>query len=75
MPDHITLFKRKPVPKHMRQKIHKRFGGVCYLCGRVVSLKDMHVHHILPLSRGGPNTISNFAPTHATCNLRKSNKL
>lgn len=46
----------------------------CYLCGHELS-GDIHMDHVVPLSRGGAHSNANLRPTHATCNLRKGDKL
>lgn len=46
----------------------------CYLCGSVLA-GDVHLDHLVPLARGGAHSASNLRPTHAVCNLRKSDKL
>lgn len=46
----------------------------CYLCGRLLD-GDIHLDHVVPLSRGGVHSSANLRPTHATCNLRKGDKL
>lgn len=33
-----------------------------------------HVDHLVPLSKGGSDTLENVRPTHAVCNLRKNAK-
>ena len=48
--------------------------GHCYLCGYTLS-GEIHVDHVIPLSRGGAHSEQNLRPTHARCNLRKSDKL
>jgi len=46
-------------------------GGVCVLCGvAAVEAKD----HIVPLSRGGSDGISNIQPVCQSCNSRKGNR-
>jgi 5-methylcytosine-specific restriction endonuclease McrA len=46
----------------------------CYLCGRALD-GDTHMDHVVPLARGGEHSATNLRPTHAACNLRKSDKL
>lgn len=46
----------------------------CYLCGAEL-VAPIHVDHVVPVSRGGLHEESNLQPTHAACNLRKSDKL
>ena len=46
----------------------------CYWCGIYVGDK-YHVDHVIPLSRGGTNYISNLVISCPKCNLSKYNKL
>jgi 5-methylcytosine-specific restriction endonuclease McrA len=51
--------------------------GFCFYCGELLYAsfnKDIHVDHMIPLSRGGSNTIENIVISCATCNLRKGTK-
>lgn len=50
----------------------KKSKGKCQICGKKEKLtKD----HIVPLSKGGLNTINNIQPLCRHCNCVKSNKL
>jgi uncharacterized protein YeaO (DUF488 family) len=42
----------------------------CYLC--MSDDGDFHLEHMVPLSRGGPHSLSNLAKACASCNLTKS---
>lgn len=54
----------------------KRQKNKCYYCGkRPKKGKQWHVEHVIPLSRGGSNTIDNIVASCPTCNLSKGNKL
>ena len=46
----------------------------CAMCGRDLSPKITHRDHIVPLSRGGSNDITNIQPLCETCNLSKHTK-
>lgn len=48
--------------------------SVCYLCDEPLS-GDIHVDHVVPLSRGGAHCTDNLMPTHAVCNRRKHDRL
>jgi 5-methylcytosine-specific restriction endonuclease McrA len=51
------------------------FADHCYLCGDTdLGRSDLHLDHVIPLSRGGPHTPDNVAWACATCNLRKGAK-
>ena len=65
-----------------KREIYTRDGGVCQLrisadCSRnrVLREGEFHIDHILPLSRGGSNLISNGQVSCPSCNLQKGNKL
>lgn len=55
----------------------KRQKGRCYyaFCGHVELGKTYHVDHVVPLSKGGRNDLSNLVLTCPKCNLSKGNKL
>jgi len=51
-------------------------GSWCYLCESPIHAdQDIHLDHVVPLSRGGEHSYANVRPTHSTCNLIKSNQL
>jgi len=53
-----------------------RWGMVCHICTLgIESLADLHMDHLIPLSKGGPHTAANIRPSHALCNLRKGARL
>ena len=47
------------------------FGNRCWLCG---TDEGIQVDHVKPLSRGGPECLSNVRPICGSCNKRKSNE-
>lgn len=62
------------------------YGITCYLCHEPIDLtatrqvgkpgweRGLHRDHVIPRSKGGPDTIENVRPTHARCNLEKWSK-
>lgn len=73
--------------KYTTEKIIEIYGFICYLCNEKIDLtaprnhgksngweKGLHLDHVIPLSKGGTDTIDNVKPTHAICNLRKHDK-
>ena len=51
------------------------FNGLCGICGEKLEDDQIHLDHIIPLSRGGAHTQENIQPTHALCNCLKGAKL
>lgn len=56
------------------QAQYKRQKGKCYYCHTKVG-KNYHVDHVVPISRGGTNDISNLVIACAQCNLSKNDRL
>lgn len=50
----------------------KSEGGFCFWCGSVI--KEYHLDHVYPISKGGINHIDNICISCENCNKRKSNK-
>ena len=59
-----------------KQKLYQKQGGLCAFCDMPFSYNDpATLDHIIPRSRGGSNTMKNFALVHRSCNLRKGDLL
>ena len=63
------------VERVSRQEIIDRDGLICYLCQQPIGLDDLHIDHVVPISRGGTGLADNLAPTHSWCNGIKCDKL
>lgn len=56
-------------------------GWVCYLCGRPIDPQStepsqrLSVDHVMPLSKGGADSIENMRPAHAGCNSGKGDRV
>ena len=61
-------FVRKPIPSRVRTEVWNRDGGQCVDCG---SRERLEYDHIIPVSRGGANTVRNLELRCETCNRRK----
>lgn len=60
-------------PQQIKQQ-YQRQKGKCYYCKKQVG-KEYHIEHVIPISRGGSNDISNIVVSCPTCNMRKQGKL
>ena len=47
-------------------------GGKCKICGK---LDKLTIDHIIPISKGGDNSLKNIQPLCLKCNMNKSNNL
>lgn len=68
--------KRQSLSKSLRYDVLKRDNFRCQLCGR--TSQDgvkLEIDHIIPISKGGTDDISNLQTLCFDCNRGKSNKL
>ena len=63
---------RKPIPKRIRTQVFESNAYRCVLCQ---DYKNLVIDHILPLSKGGSDDISNLQTLCWSCNSIKSNKV
>lgn len=54
------------------QMVLKSHNNACAICGAV---ENISIDHIVPLSKGGTNTIDNVQPLCRSCNSRKGNRV
>lgn len=65
--------KRTHIPKGMRHEVFKRDNYTCCECGaRKDDGATLHVDHIIPVSKGGSDELSNLQTLCSDCNLNKS---
>ncbi|TAE58031.1 MAG: HNH endonuclease [Nostocales cyanobacterium] len=66
---------RIPIPPEVRNFVYQRDKYQCQSCGKTFLETNLSIDHIIPLSRGGKNDISNLQTLCLTCNKRKTNKI
>lgn len=72
------IFFMKTSCNKVRHIVIEKYNYKCAYCGVDITLKTMHIDHIKPLlrsesgSRKGDNTIENYNPACAPCNISKS---
>lgn len=62
--------RRRLGPKE-RLSILGKMKGHCAYCGCEISLQEMQIDHILPLKKGGLDTLDNMWPSCKSCNHYK----
>ena len=63
---------RKSTYKKEKEKLIKRDGRDCFLCGLPME-DDITLEHLIALSSGGQNTLSNMVLCHQRCNQKMGN--
>jgi 5-methylcytosine-specific restriction endonuclease McrA len=56
-------------------KVLERDAGLCGICGRQVDPTSFEIDHIIPVSRGGLDLMSNVQLAHRSCNRKKWAKM
>ena len=56
----LPNIKRKSVKKLLKDKIIQRDGFVCFYSGKELSYDDLTIEHLIPVCRGGKNTLENM---------------
>lgn len=69
-----TLTKSSIKAGRVKKALYKKSGGLCALCRLYVPEAYYSKDHIIPKSRGGSSTISNYQLAHTTCNGLKGDK-
>lgn len=72
-----ALRKEKDDGTVTKESLKKKNKGNCYICGvsfKDLKDKDIHLEHVIPLSRGGLHSIHNMEFSCKSCNLKKGNK-
>lgn len=75
------------VSSYLDSDVIDLYGTTCYICLQDIDMSasrrsgighnwehGLHIDHIVPLSKGGPDCIENVRPAHAICNLKKGSK-
>ncbi len=67
--------------QRMLQLTLEAYGWVCHLCLRPIRSDLPRRHpdgptrdHVIPTSKGGPDTLENSRPAHGRCNFRRGNR-
>lgn len=60
--------KRHPWDKEKKELILSRDNHECFYCG---ATKDLAIDHIIPISKGGDNTMGNLVTSCKSCNSQK----
>jgi hypothetical protein len=64
------------------ETVVERDGGICWLCNKAVDLTLSRItrygatlDHVIPISKGGADSLDNIRLAHWICNNQKSNKM
>ena len=68
----VESFIRQPIPTAVRREVWRRDQGKCARCG---SREKLEYDHIVPLSKGGSNTVRNIELLCEQCNRAKSDAI
>lgn len=67
--------KRRKLNKHERETVYKKCGGHCAYCGCEITIGQMQVDHVQPISVNGQDELCNMLPACRSCNYYKGASL
>jgi 5-methylcytosine-specific restriction endonuclease McrA len=70
-PDPVGERHRRIIPQDVKIAVSARDGGRCRKCG---SSEKLHFDHVIPVSKGGANTVANIQLLCGVCNRAKGAK-
>ena len=74
------------VIKYKESEVLETYGSDCHICSKPINLNaprkvgkenwqyGLHIDHLIPISKGGADTLENVRPAHAICNISKGGK-
>lgn len=65
----------RSLPLNLRFEVLNRDNFTCRYCGQSAPKVELHVDHIIPVSKGGENSLNNLITACQDCNLGKSDML
>lgn len=75
MKERSQVVERKRFWDNQKRKMLAKSDGACAHCGVGLTEKTMTVEHVIPLSKGGTNDLSNTVALCKKCNVKKRNIL
>ena len=66
---------RRSISQRVRFEVLKRDGFACVYCGARAPGAVLHIDHIEPFSKGGPDELSNYATACQPCNAGKRDSI
>lgn len=63
---------RRRLSSAEREAVYNKILGHCAYCGEPIALDAMQVDHVVPLRKGGEDTLGNMLPACRSCNHYKS---
>lgn len=74
--DELNYVERGEVSDSLRYDVFTRDGYKCKICGASANQGvQLHVDHIVPISKGGKSNFNNLQTLCERCNIGKSNKI
>lgn len=63
---------RRRLSLEEREVVYNKMSGRCAYCGDPIAFGAMQVDHVVPLRKGGEDTLDNMLPACRSCNHYKS---
>jgi 5-methylcytosine-specific restriction endonuclease McrA len=76
--------KNAAVSKYTEKQVLDLHGTDCHLCGKPIDMQaprwtampgwelGLHIDHVIPIAKGGADSLDNVKPSHGFCNVSKN---
>jgi len=71
---HRSDVRYEPKSKSVKERLYKEQNGICNGCGNEYLIKDFHIDHIIPDSKGGGSYYENYQLLCGHCNQTKGQR-
>jgi 5-methylcytosine-specific restriction endonuclease McrA len=68
-------------------QVIETYGTNCHVCSGPIDMeaqrspgkpgweRSLHIDHLVPISKGGPDNLENVRPSHGLCNIKKKDRI
>ena len=72
--------------EYTEQQVLDLYGDNCHICNEPIDLqaqkrpgregwkRGLHIDHLVPIAKGGSDSLANVRPAHGLCNIKKGSK-
>lgn len=82
-----ALLANAQVEDYSEDEVLALYGSICHICNSKIDLKaprsckqenwewGLQIDHVIPIAKGGGDTLKNVRPAHGICNIKKGAKI
>lgn len=69
--EYFDKHKMKRLLSKQKEILFRKYKNICPVCDQSLhGVEKVEIHHIIPVEKGGENTIRNLQPLHRICHIK-----